>query len=68
MKVKLQLQGQFGTDEEHLHLQVDGQKNGGSILSSLSIQLLLLLLFLFVWCSNKFTTSLCWWHVLQVPR
>jgi len=40
MKVKLQLQRQFGTDEEHLHLQVDGQKNGRSIPSSLSIQLL----------------------------
>jgi hypothetical protein len=29
IKAELQLQGQFGTDEEHLHLQADGQRNGG---------------------------------------
>jgi hypothetical protein len=59
MKVNLQLQGQFGTDEEHLHLQVDGQKNGGFIPNLLNIQLFLLLMLLFVWCSSKSTTSFC---------
>jgi hypothetical protein len=29
IKAELQLQGQFGTDEEHLHLQADEQRNGG---------------------------------------
>jgi hypothetical protein len=42
MKVKLQLQRQFGTDEEHLHFQVDGQKNGGLIPILFNIQLFFL--------------------------